>query len=113
MTTKQTNALVKARDTFMHQLKTISKQVCKYNNNQAVNDEIINNIDMEIDIFFAWNSCEQRSVIAINTRKNAKTLEFNSIEECAEHFMLEVDYVRSLIEVGGKYRNYYFDWGIK
>ena len=29
-----------------------------------------------------WNSCEQRSVIA-------------------RHFTLEVDYVRSLIEVGG------------
>ena len=82
MSTKQMDTLVKAKNEFMHQLKTISKQICKFNKaNQAVNEEIINNIDMEIDRFFAWNSCEQRSVIAINTRKNAKTLEFSSIEE--------------------------------
>ena len=48
MTHKQKEAVLRAKNVFLNQLKTISKQL---KNNQEVNAEIISEIDTEIDRF--------------------------------------------------------------
>lgn len=53
MTDKQIEAVKKARNSFMNQLKMIASQQEK---NEDVNNEILNNIDIEIDRFIAWNT---------------------------------------------------------
>lgn len=52
MTDKQKKAALRAKNVFLNQLKTISKQL---KNNQEVNAEIISEIDTEIDRFIALN----------------------------------------------------------
>lgn len=52
MTHKQKEAVIRAKNVFLNQLKTISKQL---KNNQEVNAEIISEIDTEIDRFITWN----------------------------------------------------------
>lgn len=52
MTDKQKESVLRAKNVFLNQLKTISKQL---KNNQEVNDEIILEIDTEIDRFITWN----------------------------------------------------------
>ena len=103
---------------FEEELKEIRKNFIKTNNLKCEN---CRNYKGKIKCSFEkkcilkndvllCNYSGKQKVLAINSRKNAKTLEFNSVEECAKHFKLEVEYIKHLIEIGEKYRNYYFDY---
>lgn len=53
MTDRQIIALGKAKRAFMTKLKMIASQ--QKEETADINNEIINNIDIEIDRFIAWN----------------------------------------------------------